>query len=61
MKTFEQVNNIMWDRMKEETEGNEVKVMRWFFAWIFMIVLWIAWMQGPREYLLELLGIENEK
>lgn len=57
---FIRVNKKMWTRMREETEWDQGRMLRWFAGWIFTIVLWMAWMQGPRDYLLEVLGIKEE-
>lgn len=57
---FLEVNNIMWDRMRERTGQDGDKIIRWFFGWIFTLVLWIAWWQGPQDHLFEILGIEKK-
>ncbi len=58
-KDFNQVNNILWARMRKETGALEGQML-WLIGWIFTLVLWSAWMQGPRSELLKTLGIDDD-
>ncbi len=59
MRFYDLIEKMTQQRIDHPLLNTDARKM-WFLGKIFLLVLWMAWIHGPREHLYEILEVSDD-